>query len=153
MTRHWQVVAGAPKLPELYWRAATRRKITGSVLPNDGLRAWLNVDAQAVAAYRKVCGFTENGLLPATYPHVLAFGLQLQLLTAQAFPFPLLGLVHLANRIRLLRPLGDSVGSRPAFTCRTCNPMPRARRSTWSPAWTMPWGRCGKPKAGCCAKA
>ncbi|WP_339546555.1 MaoC/PaaZ C-terminal domain-containing protein [Pseudomonas sp. RA_35y_Pfl2_P32] len=129
MTTNWQVVAGAPKLPELYWRAATRRKITGSVLPEDGLRAWLNVDAQSVAAYRKVCGFTENGLLPPTYPHVLAFGLQLQLLTAQAFPFPLLGLVHLANRIRLLRPLGGL--SRVQVSVHVQNLQPHAKGATF----------------------
>ena len=129
MTTNWQVVAGAPTLPPLYWRAATRRKITGSVLPDDGLRAWLNVDAQAVAAYRKVCGFTENGLLPPTYPHVLAFGLQLQLLTAQAFPFPLLGLVHLANRIRLLRPLGGL--SRVRASVHVQNLQPHAKGATF----------------------
>lgn len=129
MTTNWQVVAGAPKLPELYWRAATRRKITGSVLPDDGLRAWLNVDPQSVAAYRKVCGFTENGLLPPTYPHVLAFGLQLQLLTAQAFPFPLLGLVHLANRIRLLRPLGGL--SRVQASVHVQNLQPHAKGATF----------------------
>ncbi|WP_095170205.1 MaoC/PaaZ C-terminal domain-containing protein [Pseudomonas sp. Irchel 3H3] len=129
MTTNWQVVAGAPKLAELYWRAATRRKITGSVLPDDGLRAWLNVDPQAVAAYRKVCGFTENGLLPPTYPHVLAFGLQLQLLTAQVFPFPLLGLVHLANRIRLLRPLGGL--SRVRASVHVQNLQPHAKGATF----------------------
>jgi len=59
-----------------------------------------------VAAYRKVCGFPDSALLPPTYPHVLAFALQMQLLTGKDFPFPLLGLVHLHNRIRVLRPLG-----------------------------------------------
>lgn len=106
MAEHWHLLDTPPKLSELYLRAALRRKISGSVLPEDGLRLWVDVDPQKLAAYRKVCGFTDNGLLPATYPHVLAFALQMQLLTAKDFPFPLLGLIHLANRIRVLRPLG-----------------------------------------------
>lgn len=106
MTVQWQDLKAPPALPELYWKAATRRKITGSVLPEHGLRCWVNVDPARLAAYRQVCGFSENGLLPPTYPHVLAFALQMKLLTAQDFPFPLLGLIHLANRIRLLRPMG-----------------------------------------------
>lgn len=106
MAEHWQQLDAPPKLPELYLRAALRRKITGAQLPESGLRLWLDVEPGKLAAYRKVCGFAENGLLPPTYPHVLAFALQMQLLTAKDFPFPLLGLIHLANRIRVIRPLG-----------------------------------------------
>ena len=106
MTIQWHEVYSAPSMARLYVKAATRRKVTGKTLPQDGLRQVLEVDQQRLAAYRSVCGFSENGLLPPTYPHVLAFALQMQLLTARDFPFPLLGLVHLSNRIRVLRPLG-----------------------------------------------
>ncbi|WP_421548820.1 MaoC family dehydratase [Pseudomonas sp. QD4] len=106
MAEHWHQLDAPPKLPELYLRAALRRKITGTELPESGLQLWLDVEPSNLAAYRKVCGFAENGLLPPTYPHVLAFALQMQLLTARDFPFPLLGLIHLANRIRVIRPLG-----------------------------------------------
>jgi acyl dehydratase len=106
MTIDWHTLDHEPGLPALYAKAATRRKITGTVLPDSGLRCWVDVDPQRLAAYRKVCGFTDNGLLPPTYPHILAFALQMQLLTSKAFPFPLLGLIHLSNRIRVLRPMG-----------------------------------------------
>lgn len=106
MTTQWHDVNSAPNLSELYVKAATRRKVSGKTLPKDGLRQWVHVDRQRLEAYRKVCGFTDNGLLPPTYPHVLAFALQMQLLTAKDFPFPLLGLIHLSNRIRVLRPMG-----------------------------------------------
>ncbi|AJO76379.1 MaoC/PaaZ C-terminal domain-containing protein [Pseudomonas sp. MRSN 12121] len=106
MSQRWHDLNTPPNLPELYWKAATRRKITGTELPADGLRYPVSVQPAKLAAYRQVCGFTENGLLPPTYPHVLAFALQMQLLTASDFPFPLLGLIHLANRIRVLRPMG-----------------------------------------------
>lgn len=110
MAVDWHALNRAPHLTELYVRAATRRKITGTTLPEDGLRCWVDVDPKRLAAYCKVCGFVENGLLPPTYPHVLAFALQMQLLTAKDFPFPLLGLIHLANRIQIFRPMGG-VGS------------------------------------------
>ncbi|WP_131696680.1 MaoC/PaaZ C-terminal domain-containing protein [Pseudomonas sp. JAI120] len=102
----WQTLGSTPFLPPLYWRAALKRKITGSALPEQGLRCRVSVNPKAVAAYRKVCGFADSPILPATYPHILAFGLQMQLLTAKTFPFPLLGLIHLSNRIRIHRPLG-----------------------------------------------
>jgi acyl dehydratase len=102
----WQMLDSTPFLLPLYWRAALKRKITGNTLPEQGLRCRVSVQAKEVAAYRKVCGFADSPILPATYPHILAFGLQMQLLTAKRFPFPLLGLVHLSNRIRVHRPLG-----------------------------------------------
>ena len=102
----WQTLGGTPSLPPLYWRAALKRKITGTTLPDRGLRCRVHINPTAVAAYRKVCGFADSPILPATYPHILAFGLQMQLLTDPSFPFPLLGLIHLSNRIRIHRPLG-----------------------------------------------
>ena len=106
MSRQWHQLDTPPNLPELYWKAATHRRITGTELPEDGLRHQVSVQPARLAAYRQVCGFSDNGLLPPTYPHVLAFALQMQLLTARDFPFSLLGLIHLANRIRVLRPMG-----------------------------------------------
>ncbi len=102
----WQTLDSTPSLPPLYWRAALKRKITGNTLPERGLRCRVTVNPNAVAKYRKVCGFADSPMLPATYPHVLAFGLQMQLLTDSSFPFPLLGLIHLSNTIRIHRPLG-----------------------------------------------
>lgn len=102
----WRTLGNTPFLPPLYWRAALKRKISGSRLPEQGLRCRVNVSPQHVAWYRTVCGFADSPILPATYPHILAFGLQMQLLTDKAFPFPLLGLIHLSNRIRIHRPLG-----------------------------------------------
>jgi acyl dehydratase len=42
-------------------------------------------------------------VLPATYPHVLAFGLQVELMARRSFPLPLPGLVHVRNRITVHR--------------------------------------------------
>lgn len=106
MSVQWQELDNPPHLPGLYRRAALRRRIPGTHLPPTGLRCWVDIEPERLAAYRSVCGFSESPLLPPTYPHILAFPLQMQLLTAADFPFPLLGLIHLSNRIRVLRPLG-----------------------------------------------
>jgi acyl dehydratase len=63
------------------------------------------VDLGRLAAYNRVCGFRLTDELPATYPHVLAFPLAMHLMTASDFPFRVIGLVHVANRIRQTRPI------------------------------------------------
>jgi acyl dehydratase len=70
----------------------------------------VTVDRGRLAAYDRVCGFRVSDTLPATYPHVLAFPLTMRLMAAPSFPIPLVGLVHVANRISVLRPL--DAGSR-----------------------------------------
>lgn len=125
MTTQWHEVSGAPNMSGLYTKAATRRKVTGTTLPTVGLRQSLQVDQQRLAAYRKVCGFVDNGLLPPTYPHVMAFALQMQLLTDRDFPFPLLGLVHLSNRIRVLRPMGGVGQVRASVNVENLNAHPK----------------------------
>jgi acyl dehydratase len=135
MMTDWHTLNSEPALSELYVRAATRRKITGTTLPDSGLRCWVDVDQKRLAAYRNVCGFTDNALLPPTYPHVLAFALQMQLLTAKEFPFPLLGLIHLSNRIRVLRPMGG-VG-RVRVSVQVQNLQPHAKGATFDVVTTL----------------
>jgi acyl dehydratase len=125
----WHTLNREPGLPALYVKAATRRKITGSTLPDTGLHCWLDVHPERVAAYRKVCGFADNSLLPPTYPHILAFALQMQLLTDKDFPFPLLGLIHLSNRIRVLRPMGGL--NRVRVSVQVQNLQPHAKGATF----------------------
>jgi acyl dehydratase len=125
MSIEWHTLDREPSLPGLYVRAATRRKITGTTLPDSGLRCWVDIDGKRLANYRKVCGFTDDGLLPPTYPHVLAFALQMQLLTAKTFPFPLLGLIHLSNRIRVLRPLGGITRAQVSVRVQNLQPHPK----------------------------
>jgi acyl dehydratase len=63
------------------------------------------IDPAKLTGYSRVCGFDLRGALPATYPHLLAFPLQLSLMTDPSFPFPAIGLVHIANRITQHRPI------------------------------------------------
>ncbi|GFM97762.1 hypothetical protein Sfulv_25730 [Streptomyces fulvorobeus] len=47
-----------------------------------------------LAAYSRICGFSESGALPLTYPHVLGFAPAMRLMTRWDFPLPVVGLVH-----------------------------------------------------------
>jgi hypothetical protein len=64
-------------------------------------------DAARLRAYREICGFPENGGVPIPYPQVHAVHLQMHLMTQPAFPLPLVGLVHLKNRIVQHREMAD----------------------------------------------
>jgi hypothetical protein len=74
-------------------------------LPDRELTRTVEVDRRELAAYDRVCGFRLRDELPATYPHVLAFPLAMELMASGAFPFSPLGLVHVTNRIEQLRPI------------------------------------------------
>jgi MaoC like domain len=82
------VAGGGGPMPELELRA-------------DALRAGL----PQVTEYARVCGFRLRDELPPTYPHILAFPLHMRLMTDGSFPFSPVGLVHIANRIEVRRPL------------------------------------------------
>jgi hypothetical protein len=66
------------------------------------------VDGGRLAAYDRVCGFRLRDVVPATFPHILAFPLQLSLMTDPSFPFPAIGLVHIYNRITQHRAIRSS---------------------------------------------
>jgi len=83
------------------------------------------VDRGHLAEYSRVCSFGVTDALPGTYPHVLSFPLQLRLMSSRTFPFPLLGLVHVANRIEVTR---DVRADEPlTVTVRAANLRPHER--------------------------
>lgn len=65
----------------------------------------IDTDPGRLRKYREVCGFSDSDRLPATFPHILAFPLHMQMLTSKAFPLRLLGLVHVRNSITQHRPI------------------------------------------------
>jgi len=93
------LLPGASRLPGLPGR--------GREIPADLERAreGVRADPCAVAGYARVCGFGLRDTLPATFPHVLAFGLQMELMTDGRFPVGPVGLVHVANAIEQHRPV------------------------------------------------
>jgi len=66
----------------------------------------VEIDRRHLIGYQHVCGFLLRDELPATYPHVVAFPLSMELMTDSQFPFPVIGLVHVRNRIEQLRGIG-----------------------------------------------
>ena len=78
-----------------------------------------------VAAYGRVCGFTLTDRLPATWLHVLTFPLQLTLMTAEDFPLAPLGMVHVSNTMRQLRPV--LISEPLELRVRTEGPRPHRR--------------------------
>jgi hypothetical protein len=104
---HTRELDSTPNLAVLFGKAVlTGFGRKGGALPSTVYkRDGLAVDQEQLAAYNKVCGFRLTDELPVTYPHVLSFPLQIKLMTDGDFPFPLVGSVHLANRITQHRPL------------------------------------------------
>ncbi len=130
-----------PRILPLYARAAAPMIPGASLLPFlpggggeipeleltlSGVRA----EPEAVAAYDRVCGFTLRDNLPPTYPHVLAFPLQMAVMADGRFPFGAVGLVHLENRIAQRRPI--DVGEELALTVRPTPLRPHPKGRTFS---------------------
>ncbi|MDZ4298686.1 MAG: MaoC/PaaZ C-terminal domain-containing protein, partial [Moraxellaceae bacterium] len=93
LTLYAKAVAGAP----------TRK---GGNLPDlELVLAKQIIDKDHLTKYNRVCGFTLRDVVPSTYLHVLTFPLQMMLMTDSSFPFALMGLVHVRNRIDQLRPV------------------------------------------------
>jgi hypothetical protein len=106
----------APSMPALFARAGAAMIPGAAKLPFVGgggrdvpdLTLKLTdvaIEPDRLSAYNRVCGFDLRDTVPVTYPHILAFPLQLSLMTDPSFPFPAIGLVHIANRIIQHRPV------------------------------------------------
>ncbi|WP_020144324.1 MaoC/PaaZ C-terminal domain-containing protein [Terracoccus sp. 273MFTsu3.1] len=97
----------APDLRRIYATAALRRGSSSDTLPDvRWSRAGIRVDVDELVDYAHVCRFPVSGTLPPTYPHLVAFPLQMAVMSGDRFPLPLLGAVHVENRIEALRPVG-----------------------------------------------
>lgn len=99
----------SPSLWSLYPRILAARKPVrvgeGARVPRiDGALRGVRIDPSHLAKYRDLCGFRGDDV-PVTYPHVLASGLHLAMLSSPEFPVRLMGLVHVANRIEQRAPL------------------------------------------------
>lgn len=101
-----------PSVFRYYPRAVFGRR--AALVPEGSTVPRLQASAEIVCArpghlgrYRRVCEFSADGSLPITYPHVLATGLHLALLTHPLFVVRLMGLIHIANEISLVRPMPE----------------------------------------------
>ncbi|MGP4715195.1 MaoC family dehydratase [Psychrobacter sp. T6-6] len=67
----------------------------------------LHIDQDNLNDYRKICGFADDGKVPATYFSVLSQTLQMNMMVKEPFPFAMLGLVHIDNSVTQYRPIGE----------------------------------------------
>jgi len=86
------------------------------------------VNRDRMAEYDRVCGFRLTDALPPTYPHVLAFPLALTVMSTPSFPFPLIGLVHVANRVTVVRPVDSGETLDLSVYAVDLRPHPRGRQ-------------------------
>ncbi|HEX3735769.1 MAG TPA: MaoC/PaaZ C-terminal domain-containing protein [Solirubrobacterales bacterium] len=131
----------APAVLPLYARAAAPLIPGASLLPFvpggggeipdlDLKLEGASADPAAVAAYAKVCGFPLHDHLPPTYPHVLAFPLQMAVMADGGFPFGAVGLVHVENRIEQRRRIG--IGEELTIRVRPTKLAPHPKGRTFS---------------------
>jgi acyl dehydratase len=118
----------APSGPAVYRRAALgllARRVATELPDTTLVLREVTVSRAHLAAYNRVCGYQLSDVLPATYPHVLAFGLAMRLMSGEDFPLPVVGVVHIANRIEHLRPI--AAGERLEFAVRAADLRPHER--------------------------
>lgn len=97
---HTEQLASPPRLGLRYAAALLPGRGRSDSLPDRELVLDdVQVDPDRLAAYCRLCGFGLDGTLPTTYPHVLAFGMQVRLMSEPGFPLRLPGLVHVRQRI------------------------------------------------------
>lgn len=104
------VKAALPALP-VVGQLPGVRKSGGPFAGLSYTRPPVTIERDHVTAYAEVCGFPEHDTVPLPYPHMLAFGLQMAVMTDPAFPAAAMGMVHLENSItqhRAIR-IGETV--------------------------------------------
>jgi acyl dehydratase len=154
-------LSAPPSLLQLYAKAAATTPLHrgGDTLPDaEYTLADQRIDIDHLAAFQRVCGYPVTDVLPPTYLHVLAFPLSVALMTERAFPFPLIGMVHVANSITLARAVrADEAVS---FTVRAAGLRPHPAGTQFDllaeaavdgePVWSgrSTYLRRGKPAGG-----
>lgn len=65
-------------------------------------------DVGRLHTYQDVCGFPRTDIVPATWLHVLTFPLQTHIMAGKDWPFSSMGAVHVANSMKVLRPVSSA---------------------------------------------
>jgi hypothetical protein len=102
--------------PPVLWRQYVRGAVLGAqrypagpfrprVPPASARVERLEVDVDHLHHYRRLCGFSDSAHLPPTYPYVIATPVAAAMLVRSDFPYPLLGVVHVRQRIEQVRAL------------------------------------------------
>ncbi|MDR7080766.1 hypothetical protein J2X01_000035 [Arthrobacter ginsengisoli] len=108
MTAAQPVILGEmPSLSKLYLNAAAtaaRRRVlgthSGARLPETRHEVRdVKAAVENLTAYQHLIGETASDVLPAGFVHALAFPLAISVMNRDDFPLPLLGMIHLENKV------------------------------------------------------
>lgn len=104
-----RLLDSTPSIPTLFAKAvATSRGRPGAraALPHHRVvQSGIEQEVRRLADYAEVTGGVLADRLPTTWLHVLTFPLQVELMAAKDFPFPMVGMVHVANSMTQHRPV------------------------------------------------
>ena len=110
-----QEISGSPSLAATFFRAlGTGGKRPGLVKTLSKVELAIpsvTLDAQHIASYAALTGFSASQGVPLIYPQMLTFPLVTAYICSDACPWPAMGTVHLANSIEQYKSLraGDTV--------------------------------------------
>lgn len=97
----------APSFPRLYARSLVSRPSRSLDFPRSGvLLRGARFDLDRLAAFCRLTGFPVRDTVPLPFPQVVGFGLQLDLMVREPFPFTLAGLLHVGQEFVQTRALG-----------------------------------------------
>lgn len=65
----------------------------------------VTADSQRLESYQQLVGEPVDDFLPAGFVHVLAFPAAMAIMVRPHFPLPVAGMIHLANRVSVARPI------------------------------------------------
>jgi acyl dehydratase len=108
-------ITETPSMAASFFRAlgtgAKRPGLVKELPPAELALRSVTLDAQHIARYGALCGFSASQGVPLIYPQMLTFPLVMAYISSDACPWPALGTVHLANSIEQHRQLhaGDTV--------------------------------------------
>ena len=105
------------------------RKASGDFAGLSFTRPPVTIGRADVEAYAAVCGFPNKDTVPLPYPHMLAFGLQMAIMSDSAFPAPAIGTVHLENSITQHRPI--AIGETLAVTASVGAGVPHPKGTVY----------------------
>lgn len=65
----------------------------------------VSADPQRLESYQQLVGEPVDDFLPAGFVHILAFPAAMAIMVRPHFPLPVAGMIHLANRVSVARPI------------------------------------------------
>lgn len=104
-----RLLDSTPAIAPLFARAVAtgrgRPGADGSLPRLRVVQTGVTQDVRRLAGYAELTGGTLSDRLPTTWLHVLTFPLQVSLMADRDFPFPMVGMVHVANSMTQHRPV------------------------------------------------